>query len=98
MTTDRRNSESPEQIGNRQSEIGNYLRRFIRPRSVAAEQCDLCSIELASYHAHLVEPATRKLICACQACAILFSGATDTKYRRVPERIQDLPDFQSSDA
>jgi hypothetical protein len=38
------------------------------------------------------------LVCACQACAILFSGAADAKYRRVPQRVRYLPDFQLSDA
>ena len=81
-------------------ETGNnfdLLRRFVRERSVGSERCDLCSVELGSEHAHLVEPATRRLICACQACAILFSGAAETKYRRVPDRVQYLPNFQLTD-
>ena len=41
-----------------------------------------CSVELSPTHPHLVEPETRKLLCACQACAILFSGQAETKYRR----------------
>ncbi|HEY0763976.1 MAG TPA: DUF5947 family protein [Pyrinomonadaceae bacterium] len=76
----------------------DVLKRFVRARSVAAERCDLCSIELGTSHPHLVEPATRRLVCACQACAILFSGAAETRYRRVPETVQYLPDFQLSDA
>ena len=36
----------------------------------------MCSQELAPEHDHLVEPANRRLICACQACAILFEGQT----------------------
>jgi hypothetical protein len=76
----------------------DVLKRFIRARSVTAERCDLCSIELGENHPHLVEPATRRLVCACQACAILFSGAAETRYRRVPETVQYLPDFQLSDA
>ncbi|PWT80660.1 MAG: hypothetical protein C5B44_05035 [Acidobacteria bacterium] len=74
------------------------LRRFVRSRSVPAERCDMCSVALAPDHAHLVEPATRKLICACQSCAILFSGAAETKYRRVPQRVRYLSDFQLTDA
>ena len=100
MNDQKQNSQDTEQIGNRQSEIGNnfdLLRRFVRARSVASERCDLCSIELGLDHPHLVEPATRRLVCACQACAILFSGAADTKYRRVPERVQYLPNFQLTD-
>ena len=75
----------------------DVLKRFVRARSVAVERCDLCSIELGPDHLHLVEPATRTLVCACQACAILFSGAAETRYRRVPERVQYLPNFQLSD-
>ena len=62
------------------------------------ERCDLCSIELGPDHPHLVEPATRRLVCACQACAILFSGAAETKYRRVPRVVRYLPNFQLTDA
>ncbi|HEX7335342.1 MAG TPA: DUF5947 family protein [Pyrinomonadaceae bacterium] len=60
--------------------------------------CDLCSIELGPDHPHLVEPATRRLVCACQACAILFSSAAETKYRRVPSSVRYLPDFHLTDA
>ncbi len=73
------------------------LRRFVRPRAVV-ERCELCSTELAPDHQHLVEPQTRQLLCACQACAILFSGQAETKYRRVPRRIRYLPDFRLTDA
>lgn len=76
----------------------DVLKRFVRARSVTAERCDLCSIELGPDHPHLVEPATRRLVCACQACAILFSGVAETRYRRVTERVQYLPNFQLSDA
>ncbi|PYS85086.1 MAG: hypothetical protein DMF67_02180 [Acidobacteria bacterium] len=57
----------------------------------------MCSAELAAEHSHLVEPASRQLICACEACAILFSGQTNTKYKRVPRRALALPDFQLTD-
>ncbi|MGH9945059.1 MAG: DUF5947 family protein, partial [Pyrinomonadaceae bacterium] len=75
------------------------LRRFVRPRTAAAvERCELCSAELAHDHEHLFEPPTRQLLCACQPCAILFSGQTGTKYRRVPRRVRFLPDFRLTDA
>src|SRR5262245_11945109 len=98
MTNAKPNNEDPEQIGNRQSAIENVIRRFIRTRAVPLERCDLCSIGLGSDHSHLVEPATRRLVCACQACAILFSGAAETKYRRVPKVVRYLPNFQLTDA
>ena len=58
----------------------------------------MCSVGLSADHPHLVEPATRRLICSCQACAILFSGKAGTKYRRVPREIRYLPGFQMTPA
>ncbi|MDX6446579.1 MAG: hypothetical protein QOH71_3653 [Blastocatellia bacterium] len=72
------------------------LRRFV-PRRAPAEQCDLCSAPVASQHEHLVEPESRKIVCACQACAVLFSGQAGTKYKRVPREARLLADFQLTD-
>jgi hypothetical protein len=72
------------------------LRQFARKRT-AAERCEMCSRELAPEHEHLVEPASRKLICSCAACAILFDGRSGTKYKRVPRRVVFLRDFQLTD-
>ena len=73
------------------------LRRFVRPRSTGVERCELCSTELAAEHQHLVEPSSRQMICACEACAILFSGQAEMKYKRVPRRIRVLQDFRLSE-
>src|ERR1700677_5256548 len=73
------------------------LRQFARKRA-PVERCEMCSRELAPEHEHLVEPASRKLICACEACAILLDGQSGTKYKRVPRRVQLLADFQLTDA
>lgn len=86
-----------DQVSNQQSSISN-LKRFIRTRSLPLERCDMCSIALGPDHPHLVEPATRRLVCACQACAILFSGAAETKYRRVPTDVRGLVNFAMTDA
>jgi hypothetical protein len=72
------------------------LRQFARKRA-PVERCEMCSRELAPEHEHLVEPANRKLVCACSACAILFEGQ-GVKYKRVPRRVLFLKDFQLSDA
>lgn len=69
------------------------LRRFARSRS-RREPCELCEAELADTHAHLVELSSRKLICACDACAILFDNQGAGKYRRVPSRVRILADFR----
>lgn len=71
------------------------LRQFVRRRK-NVERCELCSAEVASEHPHLIEPGNRKLLCACDACAILFSGM-GTKYKRVPRRVLALQDFCLSD-
>jgi hypothetical protein len=68
----------------------------VRP-AAAVERCELCSAPLPADHAHLVEPASRQLLCACEACAILFSSQAGTKYRRVPRRVRSLPDFRLTD-
>jgi hypothetical protein len=72
------------------------IRRFMRPR-VAREHCGLCSVVLADEHPHLVEPATHRLVCACDGCALLFDGAGAGRYRRVPRRIKALPDLRLTD-
>jgi len=67
------------------------------PSPAPAEKCDLCRVALPEVHQHLFDPGSRKLECACDACAILFSGERQ-KYRRVPRRVRFLPDFRMTDA
>jgi hypothetical protein len=90
-------SKDPNVAGGARSPLAS-LRRFARPPAPAGERCELCSADLAAEHAHLVEPASRRLLCACEACALLFSGRGMTKYRRVPRRILALDGFRMSDA
>jgi hypothetical protein len=72
------------------------LRRFVRPRAVS-ERCELCSAELAADHPHLVEVSSRRVACACEACAILFESQRAVKYRRVPRRARLLEGFRLTD-
>ncbi|MES1260521.1 MAG: DUF5947 family protein [Acidobacteriota bacterium] len=74
------------------------LREFGRGQSVA-ERCELCSAALDAGHAHLVEPATRRLLCACRACGVLFSArGLSSRYARVPRDSRHLANFQLTDA
>jgi len=96
------NNQENQPLG-RQSGAGesspfSVLRRFVRERTLAEERCELCSAALTSEHEHLVDLSTRKLTCACQACAILFSGKANPKYRRVPRRVRYLTNFQLTGA
>jgi hypothetical protein len=72
------------------------LRRLVRPPR-AEERCELCATSLDPRHEHLVDPPKRRLLCACTACAILFDGAVQTPYRRVPRDIVRLAGFRLSD-
>jgi hypothetical protein len=76
--------------------IGRRLRNaapVCAPRA-PLERCELCSVGLRPDHPHLIEVAQRKLLCTCDACAILFSGQ-GVKFKRVPRRVRSLPGFQS---
>jgi uncharacterized protein DUF5947 len=61
------------------------------------EKCDLCSAALGEPHQHLADPRLRRLLCTCDACAILFSGDGETRYRRVPRDGWYLSDFRLSE-
>lgn len=72
------------------------LRRFVRPRA-PAERCDFCSAELPSDHQHLLDTASRGILCACQECVVSVGYQEGDKYRRIPRRVLSLPDFRMSD-
>ncbi|HZV35617.1 MAG TPA: DUF5947 family protein [Verrucomicrobiae bacterium] len=72
------------------------LRRLAQPR-IAQEHCELCSLPLANEHRHLLEMAGRKVICACDACAMRFEGVIGGKFKLIPRRPRALPNFQLAD-
>jgi Family of unknown function (DUF5947) len=78
------------------------LRRFTQEREQARapiEHCELCSEMIPAVHHHLLDLSSHEVICACQACSVLFNGqgAGGGKYRLVPNRYLALPNFQMSD-
>src|SRR4051812_20228203 len=75
----------------------SLLRQFVRKQR-PAERCELCSAALRHEHTHLIELSARRLLCACDACALLFDGRANRKYKRVPRRVQLLEPFQMTDA
>ena len=80
-----------------ESAVGFGTLRQLARRERPLERCELCSAGLRPDHPHLVELAERKLLCTCEACAILFSGQ-GVKFKRVPRRVLSLPAFNLSDA
>jgi hypothetical protein len=79
--------------------VTRALRRFLREpdRVPAPERCELCATPVPAEHPHLVEPAQRRLLCACTACGVLFAEP-GLRYRRVPDRYLLDPGFALSDA
>lgn len=76
------------------------LRQFTRARrasSRAVEFCELCGTGLAHEHPHLVNVAQRQIVCACDACALLFDGREKARYKRVSRRVLQLASFTISD-
>jgi Family of unknown function (DUF5947) len=84
------------------------LRRFAQEESekaakaaaeAAQEHCELCSEPIPPEHRHLLEVSTREIMCACQACSILFDSeaASEGKYRLIPDRRLFLGYFEMSD-
>ena len=85
------------------------LRRFAqeesgrREEAAAAqeERCELCGqgIPPDPEHRHLLEVATREILCVCRPCAILFDSeaASEGRYRIVHDRLLYLEDFEMTD-
>lgn len=73
------------------------LRRMALPQ-LAQERCELCAAIVPERHQHLVDPQKRRLLCACDACAILFDERGATRYRRVPRDIHALTGLVIEDA
>jgi len=80
------------------SQAFESLRQFARKPPKDVEKCEMCAAELHPAHSHLIELTQRRLHCACEACAMLFSGQAGTKYRRVPRDVRILPNFKMTDA
>jgi hypothetical protein len=95
----KKGSVMPEQSTMGFDQAFAVLRQFTRTRSAsrAEEHCELCSAGLSRAHPHLVEIASRQILCACDACAMLFDGMEKAKYKRVSRSAQFLQDFEMSD-
>jgi hypothetical protein len=73
------------------------LRRRAQKRA-EQERCDLCSAVVPPDHRHLVEVKTRRIACACGACAILFPAQANARYKAVPREIKRLDSFSLTNA
>jgi hypothetical protein len=73
------------------------LQRFVRKPPERVEMCELCAKPIVPEHQHLLELDKRRVTCACDACAILFSGTTRQRYKRIPRDVRRLNDFKMDD-
>ena len=73
------------------------LRRFARP-TTKTERCALCSLGIPPAHRHLLEVATREIICACDPCALRFQDVVGGRFKLVPRDVRRLPGFQLTEA
>jgi hypothetical protein len=71
-------------------------RRTARP--TPEERCDLCAAKVPEGHRHLLEIATKRLACACHACALLFPAQASARYKEVPTEMRRLDGFAPTDA
>jgi hypothetical protein len=98
-----------DQGGRKTSSAFSTLRRFAQesesgPEAVAREEvtrevCELCGESIPPEHRHLLETATRQIICVCRPCSILFDreAASEGRYRLIPDRHLYLEDFEMDD-
>ncbi|TSE01244.1 hypothetical protein FOS14_04040 [Skermania sp. ID1734] len=69
------------------------IARSPRVEGSALERCDLCGAGLMARHRHVLDLQDNSLLCACQACSLLFNreAAGRGHYRLVPEGRTMLP-------
>ncbi len=72
------------------------LRRLAQPRA-QVEGCEFCSLPLVQGHRHLLELPARKIVCACDACALRFENVIG-RWKLIPRDSLRLPDFRMTDA
>ncbi len=66
--------------------------------SVPREHCELCDQALIPTHPHLIQPSSRKILCVCGACALLFDAPAEGRFRRIPTTVRCLDGFRLTDA
>jgi len=81
------------------SRLQRLARRSSQATAEAQERCELCGERIPASHRHLLDLRSGELMCACQACRLLFdrSAAGGGHYRLVPERRLAIAGFELDD-
>jgi len=82
------------------SRLQQLARRSSERQEAELEQCELCAAPIGASHWHLIDLQNGELMCACQACKILFDrdAAGEGHYRLVPDRRLRLDGFALDDS
>jgi uncharacterized protein DUF5947 len=64
-------------------------------REAALERCELCGAVIGDDHRHLLNPESRRLLCSCRSCALLFDRGG--RYLLVPTTRTRLDDAGLTD-
>lgn len=68
--------------------------RSSRPEPSPYERCEMCGAPIADVHGHVVNVASRSLLCSCRPCYLLFvAEGAELAYRAVPDRYLAFPDL-----
>ncbi|HEY6532564.1 MAG TPA: DUF5947 family protein [Acidimicrobiales bacterium] len=78
-------------------EVLSRIRRSVGDpaRDRPAEVCELCGVPVEADHGHVVDIETRRLMCSCRGCYLLFTdrGAGGGHFRAVPTRYVAFDDL-----
>ena len=69
-----------------------------RSRDRKGAVCELCGAPFDGRHAHVIDLESRRLMCTCRPCYLLFThpGAAGGRYRSVSERVMKLSEAADS--
>lgn len=72
---------------------------FRARKTAPGEACEMCAESITAEHAHVVNVESRRLLCTCRPCYLLFTqdGAGRGAYRSVPDRYRTDPEFSLGD-
>jgi hypothetical protein len=92
-------SSGPALRHSRLARLARGSASHLRTADAPCERCDLCAQQVHAEHRHLLDLEARRLLCACQACTILFDRreAGGRHYRLVPDRCRYVEDFSLPD-
>lgn len=79
--------------------LDRFVRRAHRVSIAPESRCELCAQSIRDPHRHVVDLVDRRILCSCDACAVLFRDGGSRRHRTVPDRVLFDPSwtFASSD-